>query len=223
MSQFRHDRASRRAFLKASVLSAAALPLIGPLEAQVNEPDASYADPEASERWMTDWQSWRTRTSLADTGRDVVGPLVLTRFADPMYIVMQPITWSPNASQRGAYKAVTVPVRFVTDFASIPRLFWSGLKPDGNYCYAAVIHDYLYWEQQVSRNTADDIFAFAMADFRVNRVTIAAIKTAVQLGGGPAWESNARLKAGGEKRVLKRLPEDPTTRWADWKKRSDVF
>src|SRR3954453_18431857 len=103
MSHFRRDRASRRAFLKASVLSAAALPLIRPLEAQVSAPDA-YADPEASERWLTDYQSWRTRPwALTDRGRVVVGPLVLTRFADPMYIVMHPIAWKPTNSQRGAY------------------------------------------------------------------------------------------------------------------------
>ena len=111
---------------------------------------------------------------------------------------------------------------FVSDLASIPRMFWSAFRPDGDYCYAAIIHDYLSWEQSLSRSTADDIFRFAMEDFRVNPTTIAAIHKTVQLGGGPAWESNARLKAAGERRVLKRFPEDPTTRWADWK-RSDIF
>lgn len=206
---------SRRAFLKASVLSAATVPLISSLQAQVSEPDTSYADPGAADRWMTEWRRSR--------GRDVTGALVLTKFAEPIYVVMKPITWTPDPPQRNAYKAVTVPVGFVTDFASIPRVFWSALRPDGDYCYAAVIHDYLYWEQQVARNTADDVFGFAMGDFRVNSATIALIHTAVRLGGGFAWDSNAKLKAAGEKRLLKVLPDDPTVRWADWKKRSDVF
>ena len=41
--------------------------------------------------------------------------------------------------------------------------------------------------------------------------------------GPSAWRSNAKLKAEGEKRILKQFPDDPRTRWADWKKRPDVF
>ncbi len=43
------------------------------------------------------------------------------------------------------------------------------------------------------------------------------------VGGGGAWDDNARLKGMGEKRVLKRLPETPTVRWTAWKKMPDVF
>jgi len=41
---------------------------------------------------------------------------------------------------------VTVPQGFITDGASVPKLFWSiaGLKPDGLYRAAAVVHDYFY-------------------------------------------------------------------------------
>lgn len=171
-------------------------------------------DIEATDRWMTEWFK---------NQRAVSGPLNLTRFADPVYIVTKPIKWTPNPPQKQTYQAVNVPAGFVTDLASIPRIFWSMLRPDGNYCYAAIIHDYLYWEQPVSRNTADEIFRFAMEDFKVNRATIETIQRAVQRGGGSAWEANAKLKKKGEKRLLKRFPEDPTTRWADWKNREDVF
>jgi hypothetical protein len=102
-------------------------------------------------------------------------------------------------------------------------VFWSALRPDGEYGYAAILHDFLYWEQSVPRNTADDILRFAMDDFQVNTTIVELIHKAVRLGGGAAWEDNARLKATGEKRVLKRFPEDPRVRWTDWKKRSDVF
>jgi hypothetical protein len=194
------------------VLAALTLPLS--VASQDRASEAAYADAAAADRWVTEWHS---------NARPVAGALVLARFADPIYVVTKPITWTPNPAQQGAYKAVTVPVGFVTDFASIPRVFWSALRPDGDYGYAAIIHDYLYWEQSVPKNTADDILRFAMEDFQVNPATVALIHRAVQLGGGMAWEGNAKLKAVGEKRVLKRLPEDPTTRWADWKKRSDVF
>lgn len=41
---------------------------------------------------------------------------------------------------------VIVPEEFITDLASIPKPFWSllGLKPDGLYRDAAIVHDYLY-------------------------------------------------------------------------------
>ena len=39
---------------------------------------------------------------------------------------------------------VTVPVGFVTDFATIPKFLWPIYPPTGLYGKAAVIHDYLY-------------------------------------------------------------------------------
>ena len=48
------------------------------------------------------------------------------------------VTWpDPNT-------AIRVPVGFVTDFASIPRVFWDWIPPTGAYGKAAVVHDYLY-------------------------------------------------------------------------------
>ena len=95
-----------------------------------------------------------------------VGPrLELSRFKDPTYFLLRPISWYPNASQAGNFDAVTVPTGFVTDFASIPQIFWSILRPDGDYAYAAAIHDWLYWDQARPRHVADQIFALAMQDF----------------------------------------------------------
>jgi len=117
-----------------------------------------------------------------------------------------------------------VPSGFVTDFASIPRAFWSALRPDGDYAYAAIIHDYLYWTQPVPRATADDILRFAMQDLSVESTTVTLIYRAVRTGvGGRVGTTTPGSKPRAEKRVLKRLPETPTVRWADWKKMPDVF
>lgn len=41
-----------------------------------------------------------------------------------------------------------IPVGFITDFASVPRSFWSIFPPyDSRYAKAAVIHDYGYQSQ----------------------------------------------------------------------------
>jgi hypothetical protein len=61
--------------------------------------------------------------------------------------------------------------------ASIPRIFWQVLTPQGRYAYAAVIHDYLYWTQTRPRAEADEILNFAMQDSNVNAVTVAVIYT----------------------------------------------
>lgn len=39
---------------------------------------------------------------------------------------------------------ICVPAGFVTDMASVPRVFWNLCPPDGPWGKAAVIHDYLY-------------------------------------------------------------------------------
>lgn len=174
----------------------------------------AQAEDVSIEKWMDAWMKSR---------KAVMGPLHISRFVEPIYFLTNPISWRPNPDEANKYEAVTVPTGFVTDFASIPRIFWSLLRPDGEYAYAAVIHDFLYWTQTRSREVADEIFLRAMKDFGIGEATVQAIYKAVRLGGGPAWKEDSALKRNGEKRVLKRFPEDPTARWSDWKKKPDVF
>jgi uncharacterized protein DUF1353 len=207
---------SRRDFLLTfGVISS---PFFRPAYAQMGQSGHSvngsepYADKEAADRWMRQWM---------EAPKAVNKPLHVGRFADRMYFLIKEIGWEPNAGQQG--KAVQVDIGFVTDFASIPRVFWSILPPDGLYTYPAIIHDYLYWEQPVSRDNADLVLKYAMEDFKIDKATIEAVYRGVRFGGGSAWDENAKLKAAGEKRILKKWPEDPTIRWSDWKKRPDVF
>jgi hypothetical protein len=161
-------------------------------------------------------EEWITKKKLP------VGGLHVSRFADPVYFLTKSIKWRPNPGQE-EFQSVTVPLGFVTDFASIPRVFWSLLRPDGEYTYPAIVHDFLYWTQTTPRDAADKILKFGMEDFAVDPVTTAAIYYPVYIFGRIAWNENARLKAKGEKRVLKRFPENPTTTWEEWKKEPDHF
>lgn len=165
------------------------------------------------EAWMNEWMS---------ISKAPGGMLNLSRFAEPIYFLTAPISWTPNPGQE-AYEAVTIPAGFVTDFASVPRIFWSALRPDGQYAYAAVVHDYLYWTQTRSREEADEILKMAMEDFEVGALTVGAIHSAVRVGGQVAWNGNAKKKAQGEKRILTRFPQDPRTKWDDWRQRPGVF
>jgi hypothetical protein len=111
----------------------------------------------------------------------------------------------------------------VTDFASIPPVFWQVLRPDGEYAYAAVIHDYLYWVQDRSREEADLVFLHVMEDFRIPAIERMAIYGAVKKFGERAWNNNKTARENGEKRILKRLPESPTVSWAEWRIDPGVF
>jgi Protein of unknown function (DUF1353) len=168
----------------------------------------------SKQEWMAAWM---------DAARAIDDDLWLGRFLDPWYFLLKPIAWRPSPEQAGTFEAVEVPAGFVTDLASIPWPLWStGLRPDGQYAYAAIVHDYLYWTQTRGRAVADQILKFGMQDLRVNNITINAIYSGVRLGGQSGWDEDARLKASGEKRILVRYPKATDT-WAKWKMKSDVF
>lgn len=80
---------------------------------------------------------------------------------------------------------ITVPAGFVTDGASIPRVFWSILDPFGSYFKAAVIHDFLYspWNIRFDRAESDQLFKEAMYNSGLDWPTREAIYRAVRLFG----------------------------------------
>jgi hypothetical protein len=98
---------------------------------------------------------------------------------------------------------VTVPKGFVTDLASVPRVFWDLFPPDGPWTEAAVVHDALYftrggadlWQGRrcisrtapYSRAACDGILREAMADIGIGVVPRTLIWAGVRLGGADAF------------------------------------
>lgn len=96
---------------------------------------------------------------------------------------------------------ITVPKGFLTDLASVPKLFHGIAPPDGPWEAASVIHDFLYqlrhrdismidsncaysvFESHLNRFISDKIFHLAMLDSGVGRVTASAFFNAVRAGG----------------------------------------
>lgn len=203
---------SRRQMVYSCVKAAAAVSAFGTF-GPVGAAPAESSDEEKFIEWMD---------AATGVGREVAhGTLSVTRFSDAYWYLTRPIEWSPAQGQQ--LPKVTVPIGFVTDFASIPRALWIALPRDGDYVWAAVVHDYLYWFQMTSRDVADDVLNAAMKDFNIPTTDRVAIYEGLHLGGGSAWEQNAALKNAGEKRILKQFPTDPTTSWADWKTKPGVF
>ena len=150
-------------------------------------------------------------------------PLKLQRFREPIYVLLEPITWKPSTIGQSKTATVTVPSGFVSDLASIPRVFWSLIPRDAEYAYPAIVHDFLYWDQSRPKSEADEIFRWSMQDLDVSKPTVATIFEGVSVFGKVAWQSNASLKLQGEKRILKKYPPNARTNWSDWKLMPDVF
>lgn len=89
---------------------------------------------------------------------------------------------------------VTVPKHFVSDGASVPRIFWNVLSPFGNYFKAALVHDYLYSHHNLiyTREEADDIFMEGMYLLGVPLYQRFPIYCAVKLFGG--WHYKGKRK-----------------------------
>lgn len=74
--------------------------------------------------------------------------------------------------EKGSNNWIVVPRGYLTDGASVPRVFWGLIPPWGAYGQAAILHDYLCeflsitsngYPMRITRQKADDIFCEAMA------------------------------------------------------------
>ena len=99
-----------------------------------------------------------------------------------------------DVGEEGSGETINVPVGFITDFASVPRLLWWLFPKWGKYGNAAIIHDYLYWQQKYTRKRADEIFLEGMGVLNVNKYVKCALYYAVRWFGCCAWASNKKAK-----------------------------
>lgn len=80
-----------------------------------------------------------------------------------------------------------VPKGYLTDFASVPRMFWWLIPRYGRYTEAAVLHDYLCDEAKAgrfSRCDADGIFRRTLKELGVGYLRRRLMWAAVRWGGG---------------------------------------
>jgi len=156
--------------------------------------------------------------ATAAPAQQPIAPVDFRPFSDGIHwIVREPLTYVIGVSQ----DSITVPVGFVTDFASIPQALQAIIRANGPYILPAVVHDYLYWTQACTREQADRIMLLGMIENQVREVHRFAIHDAVRIAGGFAWADNARDRAAGLVRILpadrQRVPVN--TSWPDWQAR----
>ncbi len=98
-----------------------------------------------------------------------------------------------HVGEEGSDERIHVPMGFITDFASIPRIFWIIIgHPTGEYGKAAVIHDYLYYKQTTTRRYADRIFLEAMKVLEVSWWRRRAMWLAVRSFGWRPWNRHKK-------------------------------
>jgi hypothetical protein len=90
----------------------------------------------------------------------------------------------------GAYPSKTViyvPVGFVTDFASIPRIFWPFISPIDEHGKAAVVHDYLYTIGYFKKSVCDKIYLEALTVLKVSKIKRTILYYGVKYFGWYRW------------------------------------
>lgn len=110
----------------------------------------------------------------------------------------------PLTYDAGDGRAFTVPAGFITDLASIPRLFHSLIPVNGRHRAAAILHDWLFVEQPMTRAETDALFLRAMEEEGVRWSQRRVMWSAVRLGGWPAWRRNAAALAADRAGFLAR-------------------
>jgi hypothetical protein len=87
---------------------------------------------------------------------------------------------------------INVPAGFVTDLASVPRVFWNIFPPFGKYDGAAIVHDYLYTTQILDRWASDKILLEAMKAEGVNAFTRWTFYELVRAIGWSHWNQHTK-------------------------------
>lgn len=88
----------------------------------------------------------------------------------------------------------TVPDGFITDLASVPKLFRSILPHDGKYLEAAILHDWMYRTHCVTQKQADVIFLSEMKRLKVPLIKRRLIYRAVRMFGWKAYKRHNHCK-----------------------------
>jgi hypothetical protein len=88
--------------------------------------------------------------------------------------VMEDFTY--EVGYLGSGEKINVRKEFVSDLATIPRIFWPIFPPDASYSQAAVLHDWLCFhgglvEKKYSSKQSARIFYEAMLVLNVSKIT----------------------------------------------------
>ena len=144
---------------------------------------------QTKQEWMRAWVATFDASREADPTR-AMSKRVLEPSPDwDTFTLHKPIYWTPDSGAPDLPPMITVPAGFVTNLASIPPYFWWAITPMGRHGDAAIIHDWLYTEQNVPREVADRVFEVVMAELGVALPVRKVMWAAVRVFGGSHWDA----------------------------------
>lgn len=109
-----------------------------------------------------------------------------------MWTVAEDFEYRVGSEDSG--EVIKVPKGFMSDGASIPKIFWSWIGgPTGRYFYAAVLHDWLYYKKIYKRAKADKIFYEAMGVLGVPNWKRSMMYMAVRMCAWISWNNRKPL------------------------------
>jgi hypothetical protein len=87
-----------------------------------------------------------------------------------------------------------IPAGYITDFASVPRIFRGIVQPGGNHNLATLIHDWLYDTQLGTRKQADEEMLHWLMKAGCSKAKAYTMYLAVRIGGRSWWKKDSKPK-----------------------------
>jgi hypothetical protein len=126
-------------------------------------------------------------------------PPSVARLGDGVFVTTFPLRYSILDTK----EVIVVPIGFLNDLASIPRILWLYESPIDRSMAGAIVHDYLYWDQRCAADEADAVLFLAMLESGVTKHKAYEIYWAVNSPfGKSAYAKNTRARARKEPRYL---------------------
>jgi len=121
-----------------------------------------------------------------------------------IYALRRPFCYSWIAKD-GSDHCIFIEKGFENDGASVPRIVWNIIPPDGRHRAAAIVHDDLYGRKTLhymwkggrwvicstpwTRKEADKLFLAIMKEYKVPWLKRHVAYRAVRMGGWLAWDT----------------------------------
>ena len=93
------------------------------------------------------------------------------------WVLLEDLVYEGNTQE------FVVPAGFITDLASIPSIFRPLFSVHGKHSKAAVVHDFHYITQTISKQDADGLFRRMMKELGVGQTRRLLMWIAVRIGG----------------------------------------
>ena len=120
-----------------------------------------------------------------------------------LWSTIQPFEY--HIGELSSDEVIYVPIGFVTNFASVPRIFWPIISPIDEHGKAAVVHDYCYYKGHYTKKISDMIFREGLRVLGVKPWKVWCMYNAVKWFGWISWWKHRwrqKKEASGQARVL---------------------